>query len=97
VSDRSLVGQIRYAVRQGEFLVSAHARLRLSERKIALWQVEAGLERGKIIEVRPDDEPNPSIVVEEMLPDGAVIHVVRSWLAATERAKLVTVFPPEKS
>jgi hypothetical protein len=57
--------------------------------KILLWHVESGLERGTIKEVRPDDEPNPSIVVEEMLPDGAMIQVVWSWLATTERAKLV--------
>lgn len=92
----SLVEQVRNAVGQGEFLVGAHARVRLRERKIALWQVEAGLEQGTIVEVRPDDEPNPSIVVAEVLPDGAVIHVVWSWLATTERAKLVTVFFPEQ-
>ena len=92
-----LVEQIRKAVRQGEYLVGAHARLRLRERRIALWQVESGLEGATIMEVRPDDEPNPSIVVEELLPDGAIVHVVWSWLETTERAKLVTVFFPRPS
>jgi hypothetical protein len=89
-----LVEQIRSAVREGRFLVAVHARERLAERKVRLWQIEAGLETAIIVEVRPDDEPNPSIIVEEMLPDGTTIIVVWSWLTASNRAKLVTVFYP---
>jgi hypothetical protein len=87
-----LVELIRTAVRDGRFLVSVHARQRLAERRVRLWQVEAGLETGIIQEVRPDDEPNPSIVVEELLPDGAACTVIWSWLAIGNEAKLVTVY-----
>ena len=87
-----LVEQIRDAVRDGRFLVSVHARQRLAERRVRLWQVEAGLETGAIEEVRPDDEPNPSIVVEEFLPDGTACTVIWSWLSISNQAKLVTVY-----
>jgi hypothetical protein len=50
-----LVDAIKQAVREGRFLVSVHARQRLAERRIRLWQVEAGLETAVISEIRPDD------------------------------------------
>ena len=87
-----LVDAIRQAVREGRFLVSVHARERLAERKVRLWQVEAGLETAAITEIRPDDEPNPSIVVEATLPDGTPATVVWSWMVASRQAKLVTVY-----
>jgi hypothetical protein len=87
-----LVELIKQAVREGHFLVSVHARQRLAERKVLLWQVETGLETGAVAEVRPDDEPNSSIVVEEVLPDGRPVTVIWSWLCTTNQAKLVTVY-----
>jgi hypothetical protein len=87
-----LVETIRQAVRDGQFLVSVHARERLAERRVRLWQVEAGLDTAAIEEIRPDDEPNPSIVVQTMLPDGTPATVVWSWMVASQQAKLVTVY-----
>jgi hypothetical protein len=87
-----LVDSIKQAVSEGRFVVSVHARERLAERRVRLWQVEAGLETAVIAEIRPDDEPNPSIVVESTLPDGTPVTVVWSWLVASRQAKLVTVY-----
>jgi hypothetical protein len=87
-----LVELIKQAVREGDFLVSVHARERLAERRVRLWQVEAGLKSAGVEEVRPDDEPNPSIVVEEFLPDGTPVTVIWSWLESSNQAKLVTVY-----
>jgi len=90
----NLVELIKLAVRDGQFVVSVHARQRLAERNVRLWQIESALDEAKIIEDRPDDEPNASIVVEELLPDGTQVTVVWSWLAVSRRAKLVTVYFP---
>ena len=87
-----LVESIKQAVREGRFLVSVHARERMAERRVRLWQVEAGLETAVIEEIRPDDEPNPSIVVETILPDGMAATVVWSWMVLSDQAKLVTVY-----
>lgn len=87
-----LVAAIKKAVSDGNFLVSVHARQRLAERKVRLWQVEAGLEAGAIQAIRPDDEPNPSMVGDIVLPDGSPATVVWSWLGGSSQAKLVTVF-----
>jgi hypothetical protein len=87
-----LVETIKLAVREGQFLVSVHARERLAERGVRLWQVEAGLETAAIKEIRPDDEPNPSIVVETILPDGTPATAIWSWMAVSQQAKLVTVY-----
>jgi hypothetical protein len=87
-----LVETITAAVRESRYLVSVHARERLAERGVRLWQVEAGLDVSTIEEIRPDDEPNPSIVVETILPDGTPATVVWSWMAMSGQAKLVTVY-----
>jgi uncharacterized protein DUF4258 len=87
-----LVELIKEAVKDGRFLVSVHARQRLAERRVRLWQIEAGLDSARIEEIRPDDEPNPSIVVEAVLADGTPITVIWSWLASSSQAKLVTVY-----
>ena len=89
-----LVELIKSAVRDGRFVVSVHARQRLAERNVRLWQIESALDEAKVIEDRPDDDPNPSIVVEGLLPDGTQVTVVWSWLAMSQRAKLVTVYFP---
>jgi hypothetical protein len=87
-----LIDQIKTAVSEDRYVVSVHARQRLAERKVKLWQIETGLETASIEEVRPDSVPNPSIVVEEVLPDGSTVVVVWSWLTMANQAKLVTVY-----
>ena len=90
-----LVGEIRRAVLAGQFLVSRHARQRLAARKIRLWQIEAGVTEGKVLRVDEDSEPNPTIVLEQLLPDGTPLHVVWVWLSMSREALLVTAITPE--
>jgi len=80
---------------QGRFLVSLHARRRLRQRKVILWQNHAGVNECVVIEERPDDVPNPSIVVEQMLQDGTTVTVVWAWDIDDNQPLLVTVFFPE--
>lgn len=90
----NLFDSIKAAVRDGRYLVSVHARQRLAERKVRLWQIESGIDDAELIEERPDDEPNPSVVVDQLLPDGAQVTVVWSWLGTSGNAKLVTIYFP---
>jgi len=86
---------IQNGVIQGRFLVSLHASRRLRQRKVPLWQIEAGVNEWVVIEERPDDLPNPSIVVEQMLQDGTTVTVVWAWDIDDNQPLLVTVFFPE--
>jgi hypothetical protein len=54
-----LLDTIQQAVREERFLVSWHADERCEERAITAWQVAAGLENARLVEERPDSEPNP--------------------------------------
>ena len=86
---------IQSGVLEPRFLVSLHASRRLRQRKIPLWQIEAGVKDWVVIEERPDDLPNPSIVVEQSLQDGTTITVVWAWYIDDNQPLLVTVFFPE--
>jgi len=90
-----LAGEIRRAVLAGQFLVSRHARQRLAARQIRLWHIEAGVTEGTILRVDEDSEPNPTILLEQSLPDGTALHVVWAWLLASREALLVTAFTPD--
>lgn len=86
---------ITSAVQEGRFVVGVTARMQMEERKVALWQVETGLEDGNIVEV-PDSKPHPSILVDQVLLDGTLVVVSWSWLGASNQAKLISVFFPDR-
>ena len=90
-----LFEQIKQAVREDRFLVGWHADERCEERGASDWQIVSGLEEAELVRERPRSKPNPSIVVQQSLPDGSEIEVIWSWLAYTGEAKLVTVCFPE--
>ncbi len=87
----NLFVEIRDAVATGRALISRHAARRLLERRIEYWQLEASLNDAELLESRLDDEPNPSIIVVQELPDGVEVNVVWAWLPQTRDALLVTV------
>ena len=87
----TLFTKIIQAVEADRFIVSNHADDRLRERMIELWQVTSGLEDANLIVERPDDIPNPSVVLEQALPDGTIIRVVWSHIDSRGVAVLVTV------
>ena len=87
--------QICEAVREDRLVVAWHADERCEEREITVWQIVAGLEDAELVRERPASKPNPSIVVRQELVDSTEVEVIWSWLAASGRAKLVTVYFPE--
>lgn len=89
----NLEDAIRESVAAGRWRVTYHARQR--QRAIPLWQIEAGLEHGKVVSVFPLDQPNPSILVEQELADGAKVNVGWSYVILTDEALLVTAYLPD--
>lgn len=87
----SLRQSIEAAVAADRLYVSQHARQRLRERLIPLWQVTSSLPDGKLLAERPDDHPHPAIEVEQTLPDGTRVKGVWSYDVAEAEARLVTV------
>jgi hypothetical protein len=87
----TLFTRIKAAVADGRYVVSVHAAEQLRERGIPEWQTVLGLETGRLLSERPDDTPNPSIEVQQWLPDGTPIMAIWAWLSQSRLARLVTV------
>ena len=88
----ALFDRIRAAVEDDRYVIACHADERCEERAVATWQLLAGLPGAELVRERPRSEPNPSVVVRQMLADGTQVEVIWSWLSNSQRAKLVTVF-----
>jgi hypothetical protein len=87
----TLFNNIIQAVEADRFIVSNHADDRLRDRMIELWQLTSSLHDAKLISERPSDTPNPSVVLEQTLPDGTTVRVVWSYVDSRGVAVLVTV------
>jgi hypothetical protein len=88
----SLLDLVRQAVSDDRYVVSWHADERCEERGVSEWQIVAGLDDAELTREQPATQPNPTVVVRQILADGTEVEVVWSWLAQTRRAKLVTVY-----
>lgn len=86
-----LFDKIRAAVLADHFVVGTHADDRLRERRIEEWHIAAGIAEGRLMSERHDTKPNPTVEVEETLPDGMTCMAVWAWLRYNRMAKLVTV------
>jgi hypothetical protein len=87
-----LFNTIRRLVSEEKYVVGEHASERLDERGIIEWQAVVGLADGVLIDEQPEAEPNPTVRVQELLPDGSSITAVWSRLPRSGVAKLVTVY-----
>ena len=67
-----LFDQIRRLVLAERYMIGQHASERLEERGILEWQVVDGIASGKLINERPDDQPNPAVEVAQLLADGRI-------------------------
>ncbi len=86
-----LFDQIRKAVADERYVISVHASEMLQERRVSEWQVASGLAEGRLLAERPNDKPNPSVEVDQLLADGTPIKAVWAWLPISLLARLVTV------
>lgn len=83
--------RIESAVEADRLYISHHARKRMQERHVMLWQLIEGLPSATLRSERPADRPHPSIEVEQSLPDGTSVNVVWSYDEDEKEARLVTV------
>jgi len=86
-----LFDTIRRLVAEERYVVGQHAAERLEERGIMERQAVAGVTDGELMAERPEAEPNPTVEIREVLPDGTEFKAVWSWLRRSDAAKLVTV------
>ena len=82
---------IQNAIDADRFIVSNHADDRLRERLVELWQIISSVEDARLIDERPNDTPNPSVVLHQTLPDGTTVRVVWAYADSAGMAVLVTV------
>ena len=83
--------RIRRAVREARYLFSDHADNALRERGVTHWQIIDGVETSRLLSERPQTKPNPTVELEQLLPDGAACKAVWAHVSALDVAKLVTV------
>ena len=72
----------------------AHAIRRMFERRIGVADVRAIVERGEVIENRPDDPPYASRLLLGAV-QGRPLHVVVAEDAAAASTIVVTVYEPD--
>jgi hypothetical protein len=87
-----LESDIAQAVRTDRWAVSVHARQRLHERDVELWQVIDGFADGQTVSVRADDKPNPKMLRRQQLASGEFVVVVWAFERFLRIAQLVTVY-----
>lgn len=90
-----LAEQILGAIEAGNFLVSLHADQRCEERGVTAWQLVAEIDEAALVRERPASQPNPSIILRQILPDGSEVEAIWGWLAQSRHAKLITVYEKE--
>jgi hypothetical protein len=77
-----------------QLIFRAHAIRRMFQRRIGVAEVRAIVERGEVIEDRPDDLPYPSRLLLGAVRSRA-LHVVVADDAASATAIVVTVYEPD--
>lgn len=82
---------VQELVESDRYLIGEHASERILERGFLEWQVVAGVKEATLLEERPSAVPNPTVELEELLPDGTSFKAVWAILPRSHVAKLVTV------
>lgn len=91
--------QIRKCVSAGDYTYSMHAAEQSGDRRITLWQVVASIDTATVVSEKPEAQPNPTVVARHVIPSGAVVHAVWSFVRGDHliRAKLVTIYFPRNA
>jgi hypothetical protein len=66
----TLADNIKDAIRDERYVFGVHANLRLRQRQIMGWQVVSGIDGARVLDERPDSEPNAVVEFEQFLADG---------------------------
>ena len=92
-----LLPSIKTAILNERYLTSSHADERCEEREISVLEIVSSIDDTILVNERPKDEPDPTVVVRQTLMDGSEVEIVRAWLSNSGQEKLVTVYFPDSS
>ena len=87
------IDELRRLNKPEQIAITEHARQRLIERGITLFDVMRCIEGGEIIKQYEDDKPFPSCLVLGMAVNNKYIHVVVSL--DSEYMHLITAYYPD--
>ncbi len=87
-----LADRIKSLIVDERYAIGIHASERLEERGILEWQIVEAVKEGQVVAERPKARPNPVVEIVGLLPDGAEIKSVWSYVSGIGVAKLVTVY-----
>jgi len=85
--------RIKRFIRENEFVISGHARIRMFQRNISTDEVLEAILNGEIIEEYEDDKPCPSALVLGFVR-GVAYHVVVA--ECEDHARIITVYIPDE-
>jgi hypothetical protein len=81
---------IRSAVSNNDYLYTAHALIRLTERHISRVEIEEVIAAGEIIEEYPDDKYGPTCLLYGKASGDRHLHV----LLSVPPVKIITAYEP---
>ena len=87
------IDKIRKLIKDGKFIISRHARIRMAERNITTEKVMNVILHGEVIEKYQDDKPCPSILMLGFV-EGEPYHVVLADCG--DYVVIITVYKPSK-
>jgi len=85
--------RIKRFLKEDEFIISKHARIRMFQRNISTEDIKDVIMKGEIIEEYSADEPYPSALILGFLGN-IPYHVVVAQ--CEDHVRIVTVYKPEK-
>ncbi len=89
---KSPYDKIKAAIDREKIVFSIHADNRLRERGVVRWQIVEGFTLGELIQSHPASQPDPKILVKQLLADGSEVIAVWVFVESIRCAKLVTVY-----
>lgn len=87
-----MIDKIRSYISSDQYLITAHARLRMAERGITTGAIEQAIFTGEIIEEYSDDEPCPSVLMGIETTD-IMLHVVIG--VCDDHLRIITCYYPD--
>jgi len=85
--------QIKEFIKNKQYLIAYHAKLRMAERLITTSDIENAIKNGEIIEEYPDDKPCPSALLLGKVKKKP-IHIVIG--ICEDHIRIITEYIPSK-
>lgn len=84
--------EFRKQYRPGNFILSLHAQVKATQRRITSTEMIEAIQNGEIIEDYPDDKYGPSCLILGKTQTGRALHIQVSY---PPLGKVITVYDPD--